>query len=168
MSRTVEAAPSPEADIREVERFPYDEAALIDRRRFDDWLALFAEDCRYWLPLEEGQVSGHDTVSLIYDDRLHLETRVRRLSHPRMHAQSPASRTCHMVSNVVIDGTTDAGALDVRSSLIVVEFRNDSQRLFAGHQRHHLLPASGGFRIALKRIDLIDSEGEHAGIPIVL
>lgn len=121
MAEPATAVTAASADICDVECFLYDEAALIDRRRFDKWLALFADDCRYWLPLEEGQSSPRDTVSLIYDDRVHLETRVRRLSHPRMHAQSPPSRTCHMVSNV-----------------------------------------------ALKRIDLVDSEGEHAGIPIIL
>jgi hypothetical protein len=28
------------------------EAALLDARRFDDWLALFAPDGRYWVPLQ--------------------------------------------------------------------------------------------------------------------
>ena len=28
------------------------EAALLDAGRFDDWLALFADDGRYWVPLQ--------------------------------------------------------------------------------------------------------------------
>lgn len=168
MAQPAKAGAMPEVDLRAVERFLFDEAALIDQRRYEEWLALFARDCRYWLPLEEGQRSPRDTVSLIYDDRRQLEARVRRLSHPRVHAQMPPSRTCHLVSNVVVDGETADGAFDVRSALMVVEFRNDRQRVFAGHQRHHLLPEGGSFRIVLKRIDLIDSEGENPGIAIIL
>jgi len=31
------------------------EARLIDEQRFDEWLDLFAEDGRYWMPLEYGR-----------------------------------------------------------------------------------------------------------------
>lgn len=34
-----------------VERFLYDEAELLDARRFEEWLALFAEDATYEVPL---------------------------------------------------------------------------------------------------------------------
>ena len=37
----------------EVERFLYDEAALLDERRFWEWLELFTDDVRYWMPLRE-------------------------------------------------------------------------------------------------------------------
>src|SRR5262249_4006036 len=36
---------------REVEEFLYREAELLDARRFDEWLALFTEDARYWMPM---------------------------------------------------------------------------------------------------------------------
>ncbi|HJZ18253.1 MAG TPA: aromatic-ring-hydroxylating dioxygenase subunit beta, partial [Stellaceae bacterium] len=35
--------------IREVEQFLYREARLLDERRFHEWLALFADDVRYWM-----------------------------------------------------------------------------------------------------------------------
>ena len=35
----------------EVERFYYDEAALLDAHRYDDWLGLFAEDATYFMPI---------------------------------------------------------------------------------------------------------------------
>ena len=36
---------------REIEDFLYREADLLDARRFDEWLALFTEDARYWMPM---------------------------------------------------------------------------------------------------------------------
>ena len=35
--------------------FVYREARLIDQHMFEEWLALFCEDGRYWMPLEWGR-----------------------------------------------------------------------------------------------------------------
>ena len=155
-------------DRARIETFLIHEADLIDRRDFEAWLALYTDDCRYWVPLEEGQADPQDTVSLIYDDRKLLETRVRRLGHPRAHAQAPPSRTLHTVANVAVDPQPQDGRIVVRSNQIVAEYRQNRTRLFAGRCTHRLAPQDGGYRIAFKRIDLIDSEGENRGIPIIL
>ena len=155
-------------DRAKIEAFLIHEADLIDRRDFKAWLALYTEDCRYWVPLEEGQADPQDTVSLIYDDRKLLETRVRRLGHPRVHAQAPPSRTLHTLANVAVDPQPQDGRIVVRSNQIVAEYRQNRTRLFAGRCTHRLAPQDGGYRIACKRIDLIDSEGENRGIPIIL
>jgi Ring hydroxylating beta subunit len=36
---------------QEIEDFLYHEADLLDERRYEDWLALVAEDVRYWMPM---------------------------------------------------------------------------------------------------------------------
>ena len=69
------------------------EARLLDDGKFDDWLALFTPEAWYWVPSEPDQADPVETVSLIYDDRRLLETRVRRLASPRMYSQEPRSRT---------------------------------------------------------------------------
>ena len=35
----------------ELEAFVYAEAELLDDGRYEDWLALFADDGIYWVPL---------------------------------------------------------------------------------------------------------------------
>ena len=154
--------------IRQVEKFLFHEAELIDQRAYSDWLALFTDDCRYWIPLEEGQKDPKTSVSLVYDDRKLIETRIRRLEHPSMHAQAPHSRTLHIIGNVVVEGKTDDGALIVRSNQITTEYRNNHIRIFSGRVTHHLEARGDSFEIAFKRIDLIDSEGDNRGIPIIL
>src|SRR5271170_7268675 len=88
------------ADIGAVERFLVHEARMLDEARYDEWLALFTEDAWYWVPSEPHQQNPRDTVSLIYDDRRLLETRVRRLMSANAHAQEPPSRTSRIVANV--------------------------------------------------------------------
>src|SRR5262245_320419 len=90
-------------DLARCERFLLHEARVLVEGKFDDWLALFTPDAWYWVPSEPDQDNPHDTVSLIYDDRRLLETRVRRLASPRIYSQEPRSRTSRIVSNVSIE-----------------------------------------------------------------
>jgi len=153
--------------IRAVEEFLFHEARLLDEGRYLDWLDLFTEDAWYWVPIEPGQQSPHDTVSIIYDDRKLLETRVRRLLNPNIHAQTPPSRASRLVGNVVVEAPSGAAGGPVASSrLQMVEFRRDRQRLFAAGVRHELLPVGDSFRIAWKRVDLVNCDGMHDGISV--
>ena len=83
------------------------------------------------MPSEPNQANPHDTVSLIYDDRRLLETRIRRLASPRMYSQEPRSRTSRMVTNVTIEDA-EGRAATVRSKFVMIEYRREQQRLFAG------------------------------------
>src|SRR4030095_12621256 len=103
--------------------------------KFDDWLALFTPDAWYWVPSEPNQDNPHDTVSLIYDDRRLLETRVRRLASPRVYSQGPSSRPSRIVANVTIEDAEGRSAT-VRSKFAMIEYRRETQRLFAGTATH--------------------------------
>ena len=151
------------------EDFVINEARLLDARKFRDWMALFADDGTYWVPAVPDQQSPFDQASLFYDDRGLMKTRIDRLEHPRIHVQTPPSRTAHLVGNVVIEETDDAkGEFVVGSTLIMVEYRDDAQRVFAGRQRHHLRRDGESFRIVQKRVDLINCDGafEAMAVPI--
>jgi benzoate/toluate 1,2-dioxygenase beta subunit len=147
------------------EAFLLHEARLLDEGKFDAWLALFAADAWYWVPSEPGQTSPHDTVSLIYDDRRLLETRVRRLASPRMYSQEPRSRTSRIVANVTVEEAED-GAATVRSKFVVIEFRRDEQRLFGGTAWHRLVLRDEALAIAWKRIDLVNCDAPLDGITV--
>ena len=158
MSAAPETASSAQAwAAGEIESFLVYEARLLDERRYEDWLALFTEDGWYWVPLEEGQADPKETVSLMYDDRRLLETRVRRLAQGKLHIQEPKSRTSRIVTNVTIEAQDGAGAT-VRSKFIVTEYRRGQQLTYAGTYFHRLVRQGGQMRIASKRVDIINSE----------
>lgn len=149
----------------EIEGFLVAEARLLDERRWDDWLALFVEDGWYWVPLEEGQANPRDTVSLIYDDRRLLETRIRRLAEAALHAQTPVSRTSRIVANPTVEAE-DGDEVTIRAKFAMVEARRDARRVFAGTSWHRLRRAGEGFRICWKRVDLVDCDAVHDGISV--
>jgi 3-phenylpropionate/cinnamic acid dioxygenase small subunit len=156
-------------DREPFELFLFHEAELLDQRRFRDWMALFAEDGTYWVPAVPNQESPFDQASLFYDDRDLMKTRVDRLEHPRIHVQTPPSRTAHIVGNTIVERADEAkGEYVVLSTVIMVEYRDDQQRIFAGRQHHRLRREGPSFRIIQKRVDLIncDSAFEAIAVPI--
>lgn len=152
-------APAPLGERQAIEDFLIHEARLLDDRRFEDWRALFADDGYYWVPLRPGQESPVGEASLFYDDKEIMATRFARLAHPRIHAQSPPHRTCHVIGSITVD-EIDAARNEclVRSSMIVADYRVHTQRVFAAHVRHRLRRDGDGYRIVLKRVDLINCD----------
>jgi 3-phenylpropionate/cinnamic acid dioxygenase small subunit len=147
------------------EQFLYHEARLLDTGRLEAWLELFTEDATYWLPLEQNQKDPFETSSLVHDDRTLLELRVKQARHPRAHARLPLARTVHQVGNVIAEETADG--LRVHSTLQLIEFRNEKQRVYGALVEHRLRKANGSYKIAHKRVDLVNSEGELDGIAIL-
>ena len=141
------------------EDFIVHEAALLDAGRFDDWLALFAEDGHYWVPLlGAAQVDPHSHNSIAYEDRLLLQLRIDRLKNPRAHSQHPASHGQHVLQRSTVEREDEAtGEVTLRTPFIYVEARGEAQTLLAGTCRHDLVRTHAGWAIRLKRVDLLNA-----------
>jgi 3-phenylpropionate/cinnamic acid dioxygenase small subunit len=149
--------------IEEVTALIQSEAALLDDCRYEEWIALFTEDCLYWVPVSPEMDSPYDGPSHFRDDRQVMMVRTHRLANPRAFGAEPSPRTVHIVSGVRIEAET-ADEILVSSSQIMLEYRNrgrfeEDQRAFGGRVRHRLRRTAEGLRIAEKRVDLINAEG---------
>ena len=154
-------------DRAAAEIFLIREARLLDERRFREWMDLFTDDSIYWVPATPGQESPLDRASLFYDDRQLMRTRIDRLEHPLIHVQTPPSQTVHLVGNVLVDELDDGkGEYALSSSVIMVEYRLDRQRIFAGRQTHRLRRVGQALRIAHKRVDLANCESAFEAIAV--
>jgi 3-phenylpropionate/cinnamic acid dioxygenase small subunit len=135
------------------------EAALIDARRFDEWLALFTDECRYWIPLqgaEQHEDAQHN--ALADEDKLLLTLRVERLKSPRAHSQHPPSRCQHVLQQPrIVQADLAAGRCELRTPFIYVESRGEQQLMLAGVARHCLVRRAEAWLIALKRVDLLNA-----------
>jgi len=96
----------------EVEQFFYAEAALLDARRYRDWLGLVADDIHYWMPIRrtvtnsdlDREFTKPGEVAYFDDDREFLEMRVKKLEAGSAWSEDPPSRSRHFVTNVRILG----------------------------------------------------------------
>ncbi len=159
--------------LSQAEALLYREARLLDEGRFDEWLAMFAEECRYWVPI--GDADDPREPSIIDDDRARLEERIYRLTATPAYAQRPASRTQHNITNVEVLDASGDGTVEVRCNLLIVELRaGDAMQAGLGNPRliaarcQYLFTGGPDWRIRLKRLMLIDRDLPHYNLSFVL
>ncbi|WP_420227534.1 aromatic-ring-hydroxylating dioxygenase subunit beta [Pigmentiphaga litoralis] len=147
--------------MERIEAFLYTEAHLLDTQQLDAWLALFAPDGVYWVPIADTP-SRTDSASIIYDDAIAREERVHHYLHLSFPAQTPRSRTLHQVSNIRIAGR-DADELLVDSNQVIHEVRGGDvtqvglgqTNALAAAVQFTLRPAGDDYRIVTKKILLL-------------
>lgn len=169
----------PDRSLREaVEDFLYMEAEMLDERRFRDWLELFADDLRYWAPVRDNRLSLPDEVATeiagphenaYFDDTKEtLRVRVERLYTGSAWAETPPSRTRHLVGNVRVSQQS-GGELEVRSNFMVYRTRLEHDRdLFVGTRTDRLRRAGEAFRIAQRTIVLDEAIVAASNISVFL
>jgi benzoate/toluate 1,2-dioxygenase beta subunit len=152
--------------IAAVTAFVCKEARLIDERKFEEWASLFTHDGLYWVPLTPGQSDHLNEMSIIKDDRGMLDARVARLRHPEAHADIPAVRSVHMLSNIELVSEADAET-QVAAALMMTEWRDNRQTHYAGRVQWTLVAlGADGFAIRLKRVELVNCDGFHQQITV--
>lgn len=155
----------------EIEQFLYREAELLDARRYEDWLDLFTEDARYWMPMRRN-VPAEDPareftregvdVNWFDEGKDTLARRVKQIRTGVHWAEQPPSRICHMISNVQVLGapSDDSAPADVpvKSCFLIYRNRGETETaLLVGKREDLLRRVDGGWRIARRKIILDQS-----------
>jgi 3-phenylpropionate/cinnamic acid dioxygenase small subunit len=145
-----------------VQQFLFEEAALLDERRFDDWLARCAPQIRYWMPAQTNRsrhdrhltVGGPGELPMFEETWHHLEQRVRRLATGRAWAEEPPSRTRRLVTNVRVAAGGDG--VTATSNLLLYRTRHDADvQIFVASRRDELVPHDAyAWQIAARTIVL--------------
>lgn len=149
------SGPPSEADLV---RFVYHEARLVDAQRYEEWLALFAEDGRYWVPLSPTQTDPLHEQSLASEDKMMLAIRIERLKSGKAYSMQRPVASQHVLQAPEVE-RCDAAAntYRTRTPFIYVEMRGDDQIVLAGSVAHHLRVVDGALRIVQKRADLLNA-----------
>jgi len=156
----------PEQVTREhLVEFVYHEARLLNRKRHDEWNALFTDDGYYWVPLVPDQDDPVNHTSHLYEDKLLRDIRVERLKSPRAYSQMPPVRSHHLLQAPQVE-TCDAAAnrFVTCTEFHYTESHGDEINMFVGTVFHHLTVRDGALRMTLKRVNLINPD---AALPAV-
>ena len=143
-----------------VEQFLYREARLLSERRYEEWLELFTDDARYWMPAREtveglsDSVAGEGGMAFFDDDKAFMAARVERLRSSLAHAEQPPSRMRYFVSNVEV-GARSGGELDVRCNLLAYQSRLErTEAMYVGRREDRMRPHGASWRIASRKVVL--------------
>ena len=140
----------------QVEDFLFEEAALLDAWRLDDWLLMLTADATYRVPSNDAPGSQPaDALFMIADDGRRIRERVLRLKDRNAHAEFPHSRTRRLISNVRItarDMGPSGDELHIEANFVVYRHRRNADiRTFIGQYRHVLRVTPEGLRIAQRK-----------------
>ncbi|MEW9673242.1 aromatic-ring-hydroxylating dioxygenase subunit beta [Ammoniphilus sp. 3BR4] len=153
----------------QIEDFLYLEAELLDQARFDEWLELLTEDATYSIPSTDvPDASPRNSLFLVSDDRMRIDSRVKRLKSDDAHVEYPRSRTNRSISNVRIVERSEDSML-VRSNFIVYRMRYGNMDAYVGKYEHRLVERDGQLKIA-DRKSILDLEAlrPHGKVSIIL
>ena len=153
---------------QDIAQFLYAEAELLDGRRHDEWLALLAEDIRYWMPMRRNVKFGDATreftretedISWFDEGKDTLTRRVRQIQTGIHWAEEPQSRITHMVSNVqVLTATPDVSMpreVTAKSRFLIYRNRVETETdLLVGKREDTLRRVDDGWLIARRKIIL--------------
>jgi 3-phenylpropionate/cinnamic acid dioxygenase small subunit len=157
------------ATREQVETFLFEEADIADSHRYEDWLALWADDAFYWIPAndEYGAADPDLHVAIIHENYTKLEDRIRRLGSGYAHVQSPRSRISRVIGNIRMRARED-GLTEVHSTFSLTEFRRQKFAFYAGRQVHWLRPHEKSFLIVRKEVHLINNDGFMGNMTFLL
>jgi len=151
---------------QEIEDFLYREADFLDERRYDEWLALLADDVRYWMPIRrnvkvddlerEFTREGHD-ISWFDEGKETLTRRVRQIQTGIHWAEEPVSRISHLISNIQLIEVNPSGEepaeVSARCRFLVYRNRVETETDILVGKREDLLRRVGGeWQIARRKI----------------
>ena len=143
--------------LTEIEQFIYREARLQDEHAYDEWEALWTDDAIYWVPANGDDPDPETSMSIIYDNRSRIRTRIKQLHTGKRHSQNPPSRLRRLVSNVELLGEEDDDVL-VGANFLVYESRERGVTLWAGRSVYRLRREGEELRMARKTVYLVDND----------
>jgi anthranilate 1,2-dioxygenase small subunit len=128
--------------------------ALIDLAKFDEWLGLFAEECRYQIVPRENFDRGLPAALMFCDSRAMLEDRIRALRGANKY-------NIHTDRHVIgLPRVFDDGADGLRAEAPFAVYQTDQEgetRLFATGLYRDRLQASGQRLTIRDKLILLDT-----------
>lgn len=143
--------------LRQVQVLLTQQAALLDARRWAEWMELFTEDGLYWMPAVPEQSDWASQPSIFAEDRLLMEVRASRLLHPNAWSQAAHWATQHLLGTTIVE-QANSDTLSTWTPFQMMEVRRDKVRHFGGSYRHTLVLQQGQWKIRLQRVDMFNAQ----------
>jgi 3-phenylpropionate/cinnamic acid dioxygenase small subunit len=146
--------------VSEIEQFIYREARFADDHDYDEWESLWTDDGVYWVPaVHEPGVEPDPTkvMSVIFDNRARISTRVKQYHTGKRHSQTPKSSLRRLITNIEELGEQDGDVL-VGANFMVVEARDRGTTTWGGRYEYALRRVDGELRMAKKTVWLVDND----------
>jgi benzoate/toluate 1,2-dioxygenase subunit beta len=168
---------APSMSLADISAFLFREARYADEQDYDAWESLWTDDAIYWVPAGSADSDPQTQVSVIYDNRRRISTRLAQLRTGKRFAQAPASHLRRLISNIEIlggqsgdgqggdgqggggqvsAGQGKVGDVEVGANFLLLESRDRGTSLWGGRTTYRLRPTDGGIMLAMKKVVLVN------------
>jgi 3-phenylpropionate/cinnamic acid dioxygenase small subunit len=162
-----------ETTYAEIRDFLYEEAALLDDRRYENWFALLTQEIEYRVLGKVVRAASAPPLEFtVLDDRLaDIRMRINQISNPKLtFAENPAPFTRRSINNIRAKSSPMADRYCVDSNLLM--YRQDAAArepyLISAARRDILLRSGDALRIAKRDVHLDLSVVASANLPTFL
>lgn len=152
-----------------IEDFLYEEAALLDEWRLQEWLELLTADVTYEVPSTDApDGDSRTTLFIIADNAERVQARVKQLLGKTAWAENPPSRTRRLISNVRIR-SMEGDTMDVTANFVVYRMRFQQVDTYIGRYEYTLVLHDGALKIRRRRAILdLEALRPHGKVSIIL
>lgn len=135
------------------------EAELLDRKDYEAWQELYAEDGLYVIPIDPETDDFASQLNMVYDHDTLRRARVVRLTEGYSIAAVDAAVTSRSLGRFIAAEVSDT-EVSLRAAQVLVAYKRATKHIWAGDVEYKIrfgeTPADD--RIVLKVIRLIDSQ----------
>ena len=146
----------------DVEQFLYREARYADENDYDNWEALWTDDALYWVPSGGANNDPRREMSIVFDNRNRIATRLKQVRTGRRYAQTPPANLRRLLSNIEWlggrpnpDGGTD---LEIGANFLAIESRTRRTHIWGGRTTYRIRHVGDDLRLAYKKVELVDND----------
>lgn len=145
------------SQINEISQFLYKEARLQDEHQFAEWETLWTDDAIYWIPANGDGGDPEKEMSIIYDNRSRIGLRIKQFFTGKRFSMNPNPRLRRVISNVEILGEEEGGTR-VMANMVLFETSRRGDNIWAARNEYLLRRETVGWRMAYKKVNLVNNK----------
>lgn len=151
-------------ELHAITRFLYEEAELLDNRKYQEWLDLFTPEFSYEAPLRfhrwqegvkddwatEKEIGGTGSIPVTRQNRMTFQIGLDRIRTGLTVNYNPPWFTERVITNIIADH--DGEDFRVRSKFIIYRFKSGEEQIIPGHRHDVLVRTDDTFRIRERKV----------------
>jgi len=148
--------------------FIWAEAELLDRKAYTDWAALWHEDGKYVVPIDNAADDDFASrLNYVYDDARMRQLRIERLTSGHSMSAADAAHTVRTVSRFRLVSQTGS-VVQVNSAQVVVGYKRGKHTLYAADVTHRIDLGGDTPHLLQKVIRLVNGADSLSAIGFLL
>jgi 3-phenylpropionate/cinnamic acid dioxygenase small subunit len=137
--------------------FIWQEAELLDRKKYAAWGELWSDDGYYIVPIDPDTTDYASQLNYAYDDARMRQLRIERFTSGYSMSAVESATTVRTVSRFTLT-QSEGDEIEVESAQLLAAYKRGVTTLFAGNLTHRIRMSAEGPKLVQKVVRLVNSQ----------